>query len=189
VDQAERVARRIGVDTPSAGALSGIEQRRTAGEHMLMRKSEVFDADVEMELLRMGRVRPTRGLVIFHALEREHLTRRCVEGRPLAAERPPPVRLIDPAADEGLVEPGKRQRLCTVHTVHDYTLQFADQNGLPPLDASLSPSIRLFVAVAMGESKAGLESWAAITPKKSGREETGPGGPESAKKGPKRAGK
>lgn len=57
---------RVGVDVISLGELSGTER-----QHLALGDVQVVDHHVEVELLRSGRIRPSRPLVIESELKRE----------------------------------------------------------------------------------------------------------------------
>src|SRR5262245_33174982 len=57
-DQAERLARRVGVDAPVV-ALS-VQPRSAERQRRLLARLDLVDQDVEMELLRVRRIRPLR---------------------------------------------------------------------------------------------------------------------------------
>src|ERR1700757_5501119 len=65
--QTEWLADRIGVDAPvGAGA---VQPGGTDGEGGPFRRIHVLDRHVEVDLLRVRRVRPARGRVLLHLLE------------------------------------------------------------------------------------------------------------------------
>lgn len=68
---------------------------------------EVRNGKVQVELLRMGAVGPSRRGKARHALEREYKPGFGVQGREVIAYRPPGVGPINHAAEDRLVEPGE----------------------------------------------------------------------------------
>src|SRR4051812_11715717 len=64
--QAEGVTRRVGVHVLSAG-----QAPRAEREHTSLPLGQIIDHDVEMDLLRLGRVRPPWRLVVGRQLESE----------------------------------------------------------------------------------------------------------------------
>ena len=59
---------RICEDPPAALPVTGVEQRGTEFQDMLLGLVEVPDLQVEVELLRASRVRPLRRPMVFHTL-------------------------------------------------------------------------------------------------------------------------
>jgi hypothetical protein len=104
VNETEGVACRVCVDLPAVLVITGVERRCAELEDLLLGLVEIPDSQVKVELLRAGRVGPSRWLVVLHPLEAEHDARAGVEGRPVLAGRPPGVGLVDHAAKERLVE-------------------------------------------------------------------------------------
>jgi hypothetical protein len=122
-DEAEGMACGVGVDAPAAGGVTGVENRGTESEDLLLGLVEVLDADVEVELLGAVGIRPLRRPMAVNALEGEHHAGLEVEGRPVVVERPPGIGPVDRATEERPVEPGELQG---VRTVQHHALQVAD---------------------------------------------------------------
>jgi hypothetical protein len=74
---------RIGIDPPSAVAVTSIEQRGAELQDLFLSLIEILGRQIKVELLRVGGVWPPRGLMVSHALEGEHEPGAGVEGRPV----------------------------------------------------------------------------------------------------------
>ena len=118
------MACRVGEDPPAAGI--GLQQPGTLGEDLCLGDIEVGHLDVEMELLRVRGVRPPRRTVIRHLLEREYQARVDMQGRKVAADRPPRIRPVDRAAKKRLVE---LREFRHVRAVKDHALQLAEHQA------------------------------------------------------------
>lgn len=80
------MTRRVRVDPPTTRALTGVEQRSPEPENLFLGQVEIRDAQIEMELLRVSGIRPTRRPMVPHPLEREHEPRVGMKGRPAVIE-------------------------------------------------------------------------------------------------------
>src|SRR5215813_978350 len=70
-EQAERLACRVGVHTPVLAL--AVECGRTERQHALLGCLDLVHRHVEVELLRVRRIRPPRGLVVLDLLEHDRL--------------------------------------------------------------------------------------------------------------------
>jgi hypothetical protein len=131
-------------DPPAAGI--GMQQRGAETEHVRLSLVEVRDFDVQVKLLRVRGVRPPRCAVILDALERQYEARADVQGREVAADRPPRIRLVDHTAEKRPVE------LCQsrhVRTVQDHALQLADhRSSFPEGTSDAAHSLMLQIRAA-----------------------------------------
>jgi hypothetical protein len=124
-NEAERVTCRVCVDPPAALAITDVERVCAELEDLLLRLVEILDSQVKVELLRASRIRPSWLLVVRYPLETQHEPRVEVERRPVHAERPPGIRLVDHAAQECLVEPREFQG---IGAVQHHALQVGDHD-------------------------------------------------------------
>ena len=100
---------RVGKDSPTAIVHRAFEQRRAQSEYLLLRFVQVVDAEVEVKLLGIVRVRPARRLVVLRPLEGEYGPAGNVR------EGHPPIALRHYLAAEQLpVELGERHRFWAV---------------------------------------------------------------------------
>jgi hypothetical protein len=133
--------RRIGEGPESRIPAAAVVQRRgTQREHLLLRRIDVLDVDVEMELLRILRIRPPGRPVAQHLLEGEPDALR--QGEP----HPRRVAVIQLPAEKPLVEGAQRTR---VRTVDNGSLQLGNHAGtLRPAAAANAPAPRTGDAAA-----------------------------------------
>ena len=125
-DETERVSCRIREDAPTPLSITRVEQSGAPREDVVLSLFQVLDLQVEVELLRVSRVRPPRRLVVVHALEGQHEPTTGVECRPALPERPPRIRLVHYAAEKRLVEPGQAN---DIDAVQHHALQLGDHEG------------------------------------------------------------
>jgi hypothetical protein len=95
------MTRGVGIDPPAARRF---QQPTAQGEHGRVRPPWFLHMKVQVELLRMGGIRPPRGDVAVDGLERQYRARGRVESRPAIADRPPRIRMIDAAAKQRAIE-------------------------------------------------------------------------------------
>ena len=100
-----------------------MKQRGTKAKDLMVSLVEVGDIEIQMKLLRARGVRPPRRSVVLHTLEPEHKARGGVKGREVVVDRPPRIGLVDPAAQERLIEPREFQN---IRAVQNHALQPAD---------------------------------------------------------------
>ncbi len=112
----------IGVDTPSSRT---VEQRRARGQGVLFGRIQIRYPEVQMELLRSGRIRPLRCPEVGYALKGEDEAGRCMQGCPAVAESPPAIRTIDGASEQRSVKLGEERGL---GTIEDDALEFGDHD-------------------------------------------------------------
>lgn len=113
----------IGIDTPTAPIRSIVEHRSSQGQHLFLGAVQVRNLEVQVKLLRPGRIGPERWPVIRHTLEGQDEGGRRVQRRPVVAEHPSLIPLINDTAEEALVELGKFRR---VGAIQHHTLQVSD---------------------------------------------------------------
>jgi hypothetical protein len=113
-------------NAPAPPSVTRIKQCRAPPEDIFLGLVQVRDADVKVELLRAGGVRPPRRLMVLHLLEGQHDPAVEVERRPVVTQRPPRIRLIQSAAEKRLVKPGQFPDIGAIQ--HD-TLQLGSHEG------------------------------------------------------------
>jgi len=117
---------RICIDPPAARAVATVEKRCAELEDLFLDPIEIRYSQIEVELLRASRVRPSRRLIVSHPLESEDEPGPGVEGRPALAQRPSRIRPVDRSAENRPVEAGK---LGDVRAVKHHTLKAGDHEG------------------------------------------------------------
>lgn len=110
--------------TPSVCTV--IQHRGALGQHLFLSAVQVGDTEIQVELLWPTRVRPQRRLVLRHPLEGQDEAGPRVQREPVLAERPSPIRLVDRAAKDLLVE---LNELTRVGAVQHHALQISDHGG------------------------------------------------------------
>jgi hypothetical protein len=102
----------------------GVQKRTARIEHRLLGYIEVCDVDVQVELLGVFRLRPSRRSVVGDLLERQDQPGVGVQGGELLAHGPPPVRAVHLTAEQFAIE---LRQIDGVRAVQDNALYIADQ--------------------------------------------------------------